>query len=118
MAYGVVANVLSDRALRTGGKVWILMTNGGAENVYVHGSSKSGRVISKYIPLKRLRNFRSAWIPSHIATMTSLAFVQRDEASAIASRWSDMWENIRSYSRDGTMVIIEGWPLSTAFGGA
>lgn len=61
--FGLVANLVSDRALRTGAKVWILGWNGDAENAQVRGISKGGRTITKYIRLKRLEKFRAAWIP-------------------------------------------------------
>lgn len=62
--YGIVANVESDRAFRTGAKVWVLLIRADAEIAKCSGLNKSGRRIiagylTKHIPLKRLTNFRS-----------------------------------------------------------
>lgn len=64
MPYGIVANVKkTDRALRTGARLWIIMTNGFGERVLVSGISRGGRTIEKYVAVKSLENLRPAWVP-------------------------------------------------------
>jgi len=41
--FGVIANVVSDRQLKTGTKIWILHRSGDAENIQVRGLTKGGR---------------------------------------------------------------------------
>lgn len=65
--YGIAANVISDRALRTGARVWILRNH--FEHVYVTGLSKCGRRIRKFMQTKRIRNCRVAWVPPTIHEM-------------------------------------------------
>ena len=65
--YGIIANVgRTDRALRTGARVWIVMTNGDGERVQVVGMSRSGRTIEKYVAVKSLENLRPSWVPDHL----------------------------------------------------
>lgn len=66
--FGVVANVACvDRVLRTGAKVWVLdgWGGGGWERLKVRGLSRSGRKVTKWIPIQRLTKFRRAWMPDH-----------------------------------------------------
>lgn len=67
--FGVVANIeVTDRILRNGTKVWLIGGTGGEgwDRFVVHGLSRSPRRIEKWIPTKRLSNFRAAWMPPHI----------------------------------------------------
>jgi hypothetical protein len=58
----IVANVAAaDSVLRLGAKVVIEEVNGDPSHVRVRGCSRSGRVISKFLPLKRLTNLRPKW---------------------------------------------------------
>lgn len=89
--FGIVANVISDRALRTGAKVWICRINGGAENVVVSGCTKGGRIVEKYIQLKRLSNYRAAWIPEHMRERVALQWASRNDAVDFAQEWAFKW---------------------------
>ena len=116
--YGVVANVIQDRVLRKGAKVYILRVHGEAESVSVTGISSGGRKIEKHIPLKRLENFRAAWIPDHILSAwygCHLRFESKPEAQKLASDWVEMWKGIQWFSKDGTEKVRDGEPASVAF---
>lgn len=120
--YGIVANVLSDRALRTGAKVLLVHVNGDAEHPIVIGLSKSGHNILKYIPYKRLINYRAAWIPEHMITELGrrgwsllIHYDTRTEAEQHANILAQMWAGIRSFTRDGKELRHEGAPVSEAF---
>ena len=62
----IVANVIEDPLLRRGAKVYLIQWHGSADNVQVIGLSRGGRRITKYIPFKRLRNFRPGWAPPYV----------------------------------------------------
>lgn len=102
--FGIVANVESDRILRTGAKVWVCYCNGDAEKPRVVGLNKGGRVTEKYIPYKRLTNFRAAWIPEHLRSLVHWQFASKDEAAGHAAALSKMWEGVRAFHRDGTLL--------------
>jgi hypothetical protein len=113
--FGVVANVLSDHAVRTGAKVWIRYCNGDAEHPLVVGCSKSGRVIEKYTDYKRLTNFRAKWCPEHLRSRVAWLFVTKEEADALAQRLTAMWSDVRYFNRDGTELRKEGISANAAF---
>lgn len=114
--YGLVANVVSDHALRTGARVWIYGWNGDAENAQVRGLAKSGRPITKYIKLKRLERFRAAWIPDGQRRNVWATFQWEDKAhvTELATALLAMWSKVRFYHRDGRQ-LREGLPASVAF---
>jgi hypothetical protein len=112
--FGIVANVLSDKHLRIGGKVWIQQTNGGAEMVKVSGLSHGGRRIYKYVPLKRLSNFRAKWIPETQRKRNGLTFSDKEKAEAFAQSWCEMWKGIRFYDANG-VLLKDGESASHAF---
>jgi len=114
LAFGIVANVISDRVLRTGAKVWIHRWNGDAEHPIVSGCSKSGRVIQKYTDFKRLENYRAAWIPEHMRDRVC-GWETKEEADALASKLGKMWAGIRHFSRDGSTLMRDGATTSEAF---
>jgi hypothetical protein len=99
--YGIVANVQSDHALRTGAKVWILYCNGDAERPKVMGLSKGGRRIIKHMAYKRLTNFRAAWIPENVRKDVVWSF-SKDAAQQLAERLKQRWQDVRFFHPDGT----------------
>jgi hypothetical protein len=65
---GVVGNVVEERLLRRGAKVWVTRawTGGGLARLEVRGISKGGRIITKWVAKKALGNFRLATVPEHL----------------------------------------------------
>jgi hypothetical protein len=114
--FGLVANVVSDHALRAGAKVWILGWNGDAENAQVRGLSKAGRTITKYIKIKRLGNFRAAWIPECRRGDVWATFQWEDKAhvTGLAELMNEKWMGVRFFHRDGRL-LRNGLPASSAF---
>jgi hypothetical protein len=76
--FGIVANVLNDRVLRTGAKVWI--SHGDLISPFVFGISKSGRVVGKYMRYKRLIKYRVAWIPMHMRERIWFQYSEKKDA--------------------------------------
>lgn len=113
--FGVVANVKSDRVLRTGAKVWIHRCNGDAACPVVSGINKSGRYLTKYTHYKRLTNFRAAWVPEHMRDRVAWAWPEKDRAADLAAKLSAMWSGVRYYNRDGTQLREDGVSESEAF---
>lgn len=111
MSYGIVANVISDRILRTGAKVWVHRCNGDAAHPFVSGVSKGGRLVGKYIPYKRLTNFRSAWVPPNLRERVSWRWDTRADAEQLAATLAMMWTGVQFFHRDGTLLqagVTEG----------
>ena len=113
--FGIVANVASDRVLRTGAKVWVERCNGDAECPVVLGCSKSGRVVEKYTHCKRLTNFRAAWIPEHLRERVAWQWPERECAQNVASTLAAMWDGVRYFNRDGCGLKQDGITTSEAF---
>jgi len=117
--FGIVANVISDRVLRTGAKVWIGYPHWPC--VVVRGLSKGGRTIAKFIHMKRLENFRAAWMPEHIRDLGgyyALRFDKKSEPQEAAQAWAAHWLGVRSFRSDGAMVrdgITEGEAAARAW---
>jgi hypothetical protein len=111
--WGLVANVVSDRVLRTGAKVWVQWVNGDAACPRVRGLSKGGRPVEKYTHYKRLHNFRAAWIPPGMQDVM-LQFPDRAAAERWAADLTRMWAGIRFFHRDGRL-LADGAPESQAF---
>lgn len=67
--HGIVANVVGvDRIARLGSKAWLVDGTGG-QGWYRFKwlcRTRSGKLIVKWIPTKRMSNFRCAWIPDHV----------------------------------------------------
>jgi hypothetical protein len=115
--FGIVANVISDKVLRSGAKVWIIYVNGDASCPRVTGLSKGGgRQCVKYTHFKRLTNFRAKWIPEHMRGASEqwhpiYQYDTKAKAQAHADVLNRMWEGVRSFRRDGTLIrdgITEG----------
>lgn len=111
----IVANVKSDRALRTGARVWVSHCNGDASHPYVMGLNKSGRFIRKFIPYKRLKNFRAAWIPEHLRGEIRRFWDKKEEATAIAMSLNAIWKNVRHFDRHGQRLVVDGITEGQAF---
>jgi len=106
--YGIVANVMSDRVLRTGAKVWIHYCNGDAGCPVVSGISKGGRAVQKYTHYKRLENFRVAWVPEHMRDRVMWMWDDRSIAEDRATHLSEVWTGVRHFNRDGTVLMRDG----------
>lgn len=113
--FGIVANVASDRVLRTGAKVWLHRCNGDAECPVVHGISKRGRLVEKYTHFKRLTNYRAAWIPEHLRDRVILTWPDKGTAQAYAAKLQAMWSDVRYFSRDGSTQLRAGITTEQAF---
>lgn len=112
--YGLVANVVSDRVLRVGAKVWILGWNGDAENAQVRGLSRGGRMVTKYIRLKRLKNFRSSWIPVCRRDDVWPTFQFEKEYATKLALLMGKWETVQIFHPNGTLIRA-GVPTSVVF---
>lgn len=108
--YGLIANVISDHALRTGAKVHVTGIQGG-RSAQVSGLSKCGRRIEKYVPWKRLMNIRPAFVPPALYNITSLWWEDKATPAKIAAQMNEMWGNVRVFHPDGRLIkngISEG----------
>jgi hypothetical protein len=112
--FGVVANVVSDRVLRVGAKVWVGYCNGDAEKPKVVGCSKGGRVVEKYSAYKRLTNYRAAWMPEHLRDKVNNQFASKADAQAAADSLTKMWGDVRAYGPKG-QLIKDGISAGEAF---
>ncbi len=54
----IKANIIQDKVFRDGAKVLILDIPGSKESLQVRGMSKGGRMVTKWIQINRLENFR------------------------------------------------------------
>ena len=113
--FGVVANVESDRILRTGAKVWVLQCNGDAAHPYVVGLSKGGRKVFKYSHFKRLTNYRAAWIPEHLRGDVTRKWTDKADAERAAAYLSAVWSGVRYFLRDSETPIKDGITEQDAF---
>ncbi|KQY84062.1 hypothetical protein ASD24_09720 [Paenibacillus sp. Root52] len=102
--YAVIANVIIDNQLRTGAKVFILYCHGMAESPKVYGMAKGGKRIEKYISYKKLKKFRSQWIPEHIRPRVHWSYEDRASADRSAKALELMWTNVRVYDTSGKLV--------------
>lgn len=87
--YGLVANVQQDTALRPGAKVSVISINGVKRSVFVSGVSKGGRVITKYIPIKNLSNFRCAWLSEEFRSTHFPITFSKEEAERVARSYNE-----------------------------
>ena len=113
--YGIVANVISDRVLRTGAKVWIHRCNGDAECPIVSGISKSGARVEKYTRYKRLTNYRAACVPKHMRSYILFAWPERAQAEECADLYNRVWAGLQLFNRDGSVKLAEGVTVNEAF---
>lgn len=117
--YGLVANVISDRQLRTGAKVWVLGWHGDFLHPRVYGLSKGGQMIQKYTHFKRLERYRVKWMPDVIYGNNRLYLTLADDDRAVMERHAEalnyIWSGIVSYTRDGTEIRHYGLPMSIAY---
>lgn len=118
----IIANVKSDKALRTGAKVYLLNANQGADHVEVHGISKSGRRINKYLPYKRLENFRAAWVPDHLNSKKTREWwavgcwwYEKADAKDAADKLTAAWDGVRYFSAGGSCLMQDGVTTSVAY---
>lgn len=116
--FGVVANVTSDRVLRTGAKVWLCYCNGDAACPLVIGLSKGGRLLKKYTHFKRLTNFRAKWVPEHLRFSAPIdndttgwhcrgviwLYEDKAEAQRHAQGLNRVWSGVRFFHRDGRLL--------------
>ena len=112
--YAVIANVIKDNQLRTGAKVYILYCHGMAESPLVYGMARGGKRIEKYISYKKLKKFRSQWVPQHIRHRVKWSYEDRKEADKCAKSLELMWTNVRLFDSAGH-IIKEGVTASQAF---
>jgi hypothetical protein len=106
--FGLVANVKSDHALRTGAKVWIHYCHGDAAHPFVSGISKSGRPIQKYTRYKRLTNFRAAWIPPPLRDRITWTWPDKEAAAQVAAKLEARWSDVRYFNPTGTELKQDG----------
>lgn len=119
--FGIVANVVSDKAFRTGAKVRLYGSRSGAraDMVLANGLNKSGRAVFKHIALKRLENFRANTIPNvefnAYPFYTPLYWHEKSDAQETAGKLNLIWKDLRYFSRNGDAMTRDGVPVSTAF---
>lgn len=118
----IVANVKTDKALRTGAKVYLLSANGGANSAEVTGLSKGGRRIVKHIPYKRLTNFRAAFVPPHMQEGKAPWFWsvgcwwnEKADAKDAADKLNEIWKGVRYFSAGGERLMEDGVTTGMAY---
>jgi hypothetical protein len=94
--YGIVANVIFDRILRSNAKVYLIRWHGDMERVLVKGVSKSGRVIEKYVSFKKLNNFRVKWFPLYLRENKSPYVFSKTEAIKKASEFQKSFNPLKN----------------------
>lgn len=112
--YGLIANVVSDHALRHGTKVRILSAHDDAMNVEVIGLSKGGRRITKYIQWKRLTNIRASFLAECYRKDTCLWWTDKKAACDVAVELMQLWKDVQVLHPDGT-VLQKGITTGEAF---
>ncbi|MBE9917114.1 hypothetical protein G8C92_24140 [Paenibacillus donghaensis] len=102
--YGVVANVVIDKQLRIGAKVFILYCHGMARSPKVYGMARGGRRIEKYISYKKLHKFRAQWLPEHIRSKVVWKYDDRRDAERFAKLLELKWTNVRLFDEEGNLI--------------
>lgn len=85
--FGVVANVCEpDRVLRMGAKAWLAggASGDGGERFRWIALSRGPRLVEKYSPIWRFRNFRAAWVPPPLSDRITVFRGTREQAEASA----------------------------------
>lgn len=120
--YGLIANVLWDRVLRMGAKVYLLGWHGDYSSVYVWGLAKDGRPVRKYLLMKRLYHVRAAWFPPKQWALTWRRFATKARAEQVAQGMASYWAGVQCFTTDGSLLrpgLSEGeaWTRWLAGGG-
>ncbi len=66
----IKANIIQDKVFRDGAKILILDIPGSKESLQVRGMSKGGRIVTKWVQMNRLKNFR----PEYAAELDDIGF--------------------------------------------
>jgi hypothetical protein len=118
----IVANVASDKVFRLGAKVYILRANQQADSAEVTGLSRSGRRIRKFIPYKRLENFRAAWVPPHMqegkapySWSVASWWHEKTDAQDVADKLREIWTGVRFFSKNGERLLQDGETTGMAY---
>lgn len=118
----IVANVVSDKVFRVGAKVYIVRANQGADNAEVIGLSRGGRRVNKYIPYKRLTNFRAAWVPPYLqegkapfSWAIGCWWHDKTDAQEVADKLTQIWTGVRFFSKDGERLMRDGVSVGVAY---
>lgn len=109
--FGIIANVMTDHALRTGAKVFVVAQESGMGRVEVRGLCKRGRMITKHMAWKRLTNFRPAFLPPGMEEHCRVWWDDREAATRVAIELTEIWRFVRSFHPDGRLLndgISEG----------
>jgi len=81
--FGICCNIAEpDSCLRLGSKAWVAMSDGGNgfERVPIVGRTRGGRLVHKWVPLRRLYNFRPAFVQPHLDREITFARANDKEA--------------------------------------
>lgn len=111
--FGLIANVMTDHALRTGAKVHVLEYDGDIGRTLVTGLNKSGRSIEKYVSWKRLTDIRAAFIPEHLRKRTQIWWDDKASVQEVALELTQLWQFVRTFHPDGRL-LKEGIPEGEA----
>lgn len=118
----IVANIKSDRVFRTNAKVYILSANQGANSADVSGLSRGGRRVRKFVPYKRMENFRAAWVPPHMQEgKAPFQYVVQcwwhDKAAAqdAADKLAEIWSGVRYFDKYGDSLMQDGTTVGVAY---
>ena len=114
--WGLAANIVQDKILRTNAKVHIVTWHGDAENVLVMGLNIEGRRVTKYTKFKRLVNFRPVWLAPNIVDKIPVAMATKEAAQDLANVLTARWGNVRFFDSTGQTLLRAGKPQSKAFG--
>lgn len=111
--YCIVGNVISDKILRTGARVYIIDPRYEFHSVIVRGLNKFGRATNKHIPWKRIENIRVGYIPPKLQKYCKLWWDDKEQAQLVASELNQIWKDVQSIHPDGR-IIKEGMSLGQA----
>jgi hypothetical protein len=91
--YCIVANVKSEKGLRAGPKVYILVCKGDFTTPEVSSLDKSGRATIRHIPFKRLTNFRAGTVAERHREKFHHMWLWDDKqgAETVAEILNDKW---------------------------
>jgi hypothetical protein len=106
--WGIAANVLQDKVLRTNAKVLVLTCRGGDVNALVSGLDKGGRMVTKFTKLKRLERFRPVWLTPKMREKVWGAWETKEEVKVIADTMNKHWGGVRFFDSTGQTLIRNG----------